>query len=246
MTGCELFRTPGYERADAALHSTDPDNDRLTAVAERLMSSVPEWRAEALLELLHVVGAAQAGLLTAVDADGRHLIVATLNYSARVAASIAGELGRTGRIRGAMTRSLMSATGAYVGALYLEPHFDVASNRLAPRAMTALDSLTPHAAAVATVVSRRSRLGLTHRERDILCAISSGYTNAEISQRESVSVRTVTTHVESIFRKLGVHNRVQAARVAMDCCLQRTDTPTPHYSAGLSSGLTAAQGRAAS
>lgn len=90
--------------------------------------------------------------------------------------------------------------------------------------------LIPHAASIAAVVSRRSRLGLTPRECDILCAIAEGYSNAEISARESVSVRTVTTHVEAIFRKLGVRNRVQAARVAIACCLQESS-----YNPGLAS-----------
>jgi DNA-binding CsgD family transcriptional regulator len=188
----------------------------LTAMAGRLMSPVPEQRGEALLELLHAAGAADAGVLSALGADGVPLVVASF-----------------GRVRDATTRSLVSATGEYVGVL----HLDLPPKRLSPRAIAAVDSLTPHAAAIAAVVSRRSRLGLTRRERDILCAIAEGYSNAEISARESVSVRTVTTHVESIFRKLGVRNRVQAARVAIGCCLQDQD-----YNAGLASD----QGLAAS
>jgi DNA-binding CsgD family transcriptional regulator len=222
-------RRPASELLDAATCSTDRGPDCLTGLAELLMSPVPERRAEGLLELLHLAGTAEAALLTAVDADGRHLVVAARNHPAWAAASIAGR-GRQGRIPGAVTRSLVSASGEYVGAL----HVDISSTRPVPGAVAALDLLTPHVAAVATMVSRRSRLGLTRRERDVLCAVAAGYTNAEISQRESVSVRTVTTHVESIFRKLGVRNRVQAARVAIDCGLD--------YSAG----FTAAQGLAAS
>jgi DNA-binding NarL/FixJ family response regulator len=92
----------------------------------------------------------------------------------------------------------------------------------------AVEDLIPRTAAVAAAVSQRPQLGLTRRECDILCAIADGYSNAEISARESVSVRTVTTHVEAIFRKLGVRNRVQAARIAIACCLQDAD-----YNAGL-------------
>jgi DNA-binding CsgD family transcriptional regulator len=200
---------PVNELLDAATCSTD-----LAGVAERLMSPVPEQRAEALLEMLAVVGAADAGRLTAVDAAGRQLVVATYRCLARGP--------------GVVTRQLTSPSGDHVGALQLD------NGARPPQAGAALEALLPHAAAIATVVSRRSRLRLTPRERHILCAIAAGHTNAEISRRDSISVRTVTTHVESIFRKLGVRNRVQAARVAIDCGLD--------YSAG----FTSAQGLAAS
>jgi DNA-binding NarL/FixJ family response regulator len=205
-------------------------NDRLTkdqtfGVATGLMSPIPKRRGEALLELLHAVGAADTALLTAFDSDRRHVVVARLGNHA-------------GPARDQITRSLVSSTGLYVGALCI----NVASTLLPSQAVAVLDSLTPHAAAVAAVVSRRSQLGLTPREHDVLCAIAEGFSNADISQRDSVSVRTVTTQVESIFRKLGVRNRVQAARVAMDCCLQDRHSPAPDYSVG----LTSAQGLAAS
>ncbi|MET0898174.1 MAG: helix-turn-helix transcriptional regulator [Mycobacterium sp.] len=219
------------ELVDTATASTGPGRGGLAGVADRLLSPAPERRAEALLELLQLSGVADAGLLTAVDAAGRHLIVGAWNLPARVAASIVGR--GPGRIRGALTRSLMSDAGQVVGVLYL----DVAPARVTPHGLLALDSVIPHAATVAAVVSRRSRLGLTPRELDILVAIAAGYTNAEISQRDSVSVRTVTTHAVSIFRKLGVHNRVQAARIAIDCCLH-----VPDYNPG----LTSPHGRAAS
>ncbi|MET0701316.1 MAG: helix-turn-helix transcriptional regulator [Mycobacterium sp.] len=190
-----------------------------------LMSPVPERRGEALLELLHAAGAADTGLLTAVDSDRRHVVVARLGNHAGLA-------------RDQITRSLVSPTGHCVGALCL----NVASPLLPPQAVATLDSLTPHAAAVAAAVHRRSALRLTPREHDVLCAIAEGLSNADISQRDSVSVRTVTTQVESIFRKLGVRNRVQAARIAMDCCLRDRHAPAPDYSAG----LTSAHGLAAS
>ena len=214
---------PVNELLDAATYSTARGPGHLTGVVDGLMSPVPERRAEALLEMLPVVGAGHAGLLTAVDATGRHFVVASQNFPARVAAAITAR--GPAQVRGVLTRPLMSTAGDYVGALHVG---------IGARSPEALEALIPHAAAIATVVSRRSRLGLTPRERDILCAIAAGHTNAEISQQDSVSVRTVTTHVESIFRKLGVRNRVQAARVAIDCCLD--------YSAG----FTPAQGLAAS
>ncbi|CAN5220348.1 hypothetical protein BH11ACT7_BH11ACT7_42400 [soil metagenome] len=217
---------PVNELLDAATYSIQRGRDHLTVVVDGLLSPVPERRACALLEMLPLIGAGDTGLLTAVDATGRHFVVAAQNFPARVTAALTAR--GPGPVRGVVTRPLRSVAGDLVGALHLGP------GARSPQAGDARDSLIPHATAIATVLSRRSRLRLTPRERDILCAIAAGQTNAEISQRDSVSVRTVTTHVESIFRKLGVRNRVQAARVAIDCCLD--------YSAG----FTSAQGLAAS
>ncbi|NMN97818.1 response regulator transcription factor [Antrihabitans stalactiti] len=55
---------------------------------------------------------------------------------------------------------------------------------------------------------------LSSREREILCAIASGATNAEISAQLYLSETTVKTHISSVFGKLGARNRVEAALVA--------------------------------
>ncbi|GAB3657357.1 transcriptional regulator [Glycomyces tarimensis] len=55
---------------------------------------------------------------------------------------------------------------------------------------------------------------LTERERDILVRIAQGKSNGEISAEVFLGIGTVKDHVSSIFGKLGVANRVQAALVA--------------------------------
>ncbi|SEE35589.1 response regulator transcription factor [Streptomyces sp. KS_5] len=57
---------------------------------------------------------------------------------------------------------------------------------------------------------------LTRRERDILTAVASGWSNAEISERLSISATTVKTHVSHILAKIGVHARVQAVVFAYE------------------------------
>jgi DNA-binding NarL/FixJ family response regulator len=52
---------------------------------------------------------------------------------------------------------------------------------------------------------------LTGREREILAYIAHGDTNSEIAQKLSISLKTVRNHVSSIFNKLQVTNRAQAA-----------------------------------
>ena len=52
--------------------------------------------------------------------------------------------------------------------------------------------------------------GLTPRENDILKKIANGYSRKKCADELSLSEGTISTHVKNIYRKLGVHNRVQA------------------------------------
>ena len=57
-------------------------------------------------------------------------------------------------------------------------------------------------------------IGLTERESEILSLLSTGMTNREIGRKLYVSENTVKTHLRSLFSKLGVRNRAQAASLA--------------------------------
>ena len=56
---------------------------------------------------------------------------------------------------------------------------------------------------------------LTPRERQVLELLSLGRTNRDIAGELAISARTVATHVSTIYRKLGVSDRVEAARRGM-------------------------------
>ena len=58
--------------------------------------------------------------------------------------------------------------------------------------------------------------GLTKREREVLRLLTEGLTNPQIAQRLVVSLPTVSTHVASIFNKLGVNSRSAATRYAVE------------------------------
>jgi DNA-binding NarL/FixJ family response regulator len=59
-----------------------------------------------------------------------------------------------------------------------------------------------------------ARANLTPRERDVLSLLVQGLTQREIADCLVISGKTVGTHTEHIFSKLGVRNRLQAAALA--------------------------------
>ena len=59
--------------------------------------------------------------------------------------------------------------------------------------------------------AERSRPALNASQVAILRLISRGHSNREIAAEVHLSENTVKTHVQEIFRKLGVRNRVEAA-----------------------------------
>jgi DNA-binding CsgD family transcriptional regulator len=55
---------------------------------------------------------------------------------------------------------------------------------------------------------------LSRRESDVLRLVTEGYTNVQIAELLSISAHTVKSHVNSLFNKLGVNDRTQAAVLA--------------------------------
>ena len=58
--------------------------------------------------------------------------------------------------------------------------------------------------------------GLTDREVDVLGLVAGGMTSAEVGQQLFLSPRTVDWHLSSIYTKLGVRSRTEAARFAIN------------------------------
>lgn len=56
----------------------------------------------------------------------------------------------------------------------------------------------------------RPKKGLTPREKEVLCILTTGCTNKEIAQALFISEKTVKSHLNSIFKKLNVTRRLQA------------------------------------
>lgn len=57
-------------------------------------------------------------------------------------------------------------------------------------------------------------LELTARQRGVLAMLAEGHSNKLIARRLGINDTTVRVHVRAVLKKLGVHNRTQAALVA--------------------------------
>jgi predicted ATPase/DNA-binding CsgD family transcriptional regulator len=57
--------------------------------------------------------------------------------------------------------------------------------------------------------------GLSEREREVLCLVARGQSNAEIATELVLSVRTVEKHVANIYAKIGARGRADAATYAL-------------------------------
>ena len=62
---------------------------------------------------------------------------------------------------------------------------------------------------------------LTSREKQILDCLSDGQSNKEISTTLNISVETVKSHLRSIYKKLNVKSRIEAARLVISMKIPR-------------------------
>jgi DNA-binding NarL/FixJ family response regulator len=62
---------------------------------------------------------------------------------------------------------------------------------------------------------KNNSVRLTKREQDVLSYLVKGHTNKEMADSMFISEKTVKNHLTSIFRKLGVKDRTQAAVYAL-------------------------------
>jgi DNA-binding NarL/FixJ family response regulator len=108
-------------------------------------------------------------------------------------------------VSGARTESFDRVAGLLIGA------DDYLTKPVAPdELLTRIRTLIGRAAQQATAQPG----SLTRRELEVLHLLTEGLPQHGIAGRLFISQKTVATHVENIFRKLGVHSRSQAVAVA--------------------------------
>ena len=71
-------------------------------------------------------------------------------------------------------------------------------------------------AAVDGATAARRKLGLTPTERRILRRLTEDRLPQEIAAELFITIGTVREHLKNCYRKLGVHNRTEAIRVARE------------------------------
>jgi DNA-binding NarL/FixJ family response regulator len=59
-------------------------------------------------------------------------------------------------------------------------------------------------------------VGLTDREWQVARGVAEGNSHQAIAAQLGISWRTVGTHLRSVYRTLGIHNRVQLTRALID------------------------------
>ena len=62
--------------------------------------------------------------------------------------------------------------------------------------------------------TRNGSYGLTKREREVLSLLAGGLPQQEIGRTLVISPKTVSTHIQHILAKLGVHSRAEAVAMA--------------------------------
>jgi DNA-binding NarL/FixJ family response regulator len=87
-------------------------------------------------------------------------------------------------------------------------------------------STKPHGPMRTTGPDRCGRLAdLTNREREILALVASGLSNAQICDREHISMGTVKTHLSRLLAKLGARDRAQLVIAAYESGLVSAGVP---------------------
>jgi HD-GYP domain-containing protein (c-di-GMP phosphodiesterase class II) len=124
-----------------------------------------------------------------------------------------------------MPARVVAAADVYQSMREARPHrpaLDAATRETALRDAAVAGVLDPtavHAVLAAAghrVPRRRSTAaGLTDREEQVLVLLVRGHSNRQIAEQLTLSTRTVGTHVEHIYRKIGARTRGAAAMFAM-------------------------------
>ena len=111
-------------------------------------------------------------------------------------AGIAGYVPRTGSVRDVIDVILAVARG---------------EARCSPRIVGSLLRRIATLAAERHGSSQGAAMGLTARESEILALLQQGLSNKTISRRLGIELATVKNHVHSVFGKLGLRRRAEAA-----------------------------------
>lgn len=78
-----------------------------------------------------------------------------------------------------------------------------------------LSLASSHLGAIAGTDSKMRKAPLTKRELDVLRVLATGHSNSEIASQLYLAESTIKTHVNNIYKKLAVNDRLQASFYAL-------------------------------
>lgn len=174
------------------------------------------------------IAVAAGRLEDAGDAEAELAATAATYATSGLEAMAATARGRLLLAEGGAEEALPVLRGAHRRWLELGAQHDAADTclRLA-EAYRALNDELSAAAELARAEETFGRLrarrtalqapdGLTGRECEVLSLVADGRSNREIGEKLYISDRTVARHLTNIFGKIGIKNRTEAARYAVD------------------------------
>lgn len=91
---------------------------------------------------------------------------------------------------------------------------DLVVARYVQRAVIGLDRQVSLMQQLGGLQGAAFNVGLTGRETNVLALLTAGHPNRAIARRLGCAPRTIDKHLERIFRKLGVRDKLNAVRVA--------------------------------
>lgn len=189
-----------YQRLDVAKQAAHRDPFDATQSGRRVAPNRDTWRAE----LTRYDGASDpdAWAMAGTACTGIGCPFAAGYARWRQAEALLADRGR----RTEATPVLRAASAEASGHVPLSTAINALARRARIDLSPAPDPEPP---------ARESRpFGLTDREYEVLKLVGLGLTNAEIGRTLFISAKTVSVHVTSIMRKLGVSTRVQASTTA--------------------------------
>lgn len=170
---------------------------------------------------LEVVATASDGT-SALEAVTKHdpdVLLADVEMPGKSGLDVAAELRRAG----ARTRVIIVTTFARSGYLRRAMEHGVAGYVLKDAPVERLVNAVRRVHAGERVICPELAMAawdgadpMTDRERDVLRLAAEGLTNADIAQRLYLAEGTVRNYLSTVINKLGVRNRVEAARLARE------------------------------